>query len=340
MKIENKIECPYCDGKAILRRQRQELTYRKEVFKMIEHFYKCEKCGEEFTTTESDTITLVQVHNQYRERHKIPFPEDMVLLREKYGLSATKMSEVLGLGVNGYSNYEKGEMPNPAIANLIKTAEKPEVFLELLENAKLYFSDNSFEKAKNKVCSLINENRKSKSVYSILNVTGSPNNYTGYKKINTEKIAGLVTGFIRKSKADFNNKLKLNKQLFYTDFLHYKNYGKSITGLTYRAINYGPVPASYDNIYAWLENEQVISSHWTKTNSGAAIESFTTEAAIESIVFSDEELETIDSIVHQFKNMSAWEIVDLSHKERAWKESEADKKLISYQEYAFDLIGI
>jgi hypothetical protein len=31
-------------------------------------------------------------------------------------------------------------------------------------------------------------------------------------------------------------------------------------------------------------------------------------------------------------------MVDLSHKEKAWKELEPGKQLISYQDYAFDLI--
>lgn len=334
-----KIECPYCDGMAVLKKQPKELTYRKEMFKIIEHFYKCEKCNEEFTTTETDTISLVQAHNQYREKHRILFPEEIVAIKEKYGLSATKMSEVLGLGVNGYSNYENGEMPNPAIANLIKTADKPEVFLELLENAKQCFSKNSFEKVKHKVSLLIDEDRRSKPYYTTLNTSANPTNYNGYKKTSAKKIAGLVTAFINRSKADFNSKLKLNKQLFYADFLHYKNHGESITGLTYRAINYGPVPANYDSIYAWLENEQIISSYWIKTNSGAAIESFIAVTTVEPLVFSYEEQETINSIIDQFKNMSAWEIVDLSHREKAWKESEEGRKLISYQQYAFDLIG-
>ncbi len=334
-----RIECPYCDGTAVLQKKAGELTYRKEVFKVIEHFYQCEKCHETFTTTESDTITLIQAHNQYREKYNIPFPEEIIALKEKYGLSATKMSEVLGLGVNGYSNYEKGEMPNPAIANLITTAAKPDVFLELLENAKSHFSDNSFEKVKTKVYALIHESKKAKPFYTALNIYNDANNYTGYQRVNADKIANLVTRFIKESKADYNNKLKLNKQLFYVDFRHYKNYGKSITGLTYRAINYGPVPANYDNIYTYLENEQIISSNWIKTNSGSAVETFTTEAAFESIVFSDEELETISGVVHQFKDTSSWDIVDLSHRERAWKELENGRKLISYQEYAFDLAG-
>jgi len=63
-----RLECPYCDGTAVLREQQRELVYRKEQFKAVEYFYKCGKCSEEFTTTESDEATLLQVHDQYRER--------------------------------------------------------------------------------------------------------------------------------------------------------------------------------------------------------------------------------------------------------------------------------
>jgi uncharacterized phage-associated protein len=212
--------------------------------------------------------------------------------------------------------------------------------MQLLENAKQYFSENSFEKVKQRVSLLIDEDRRSKPYYTTLNTSANPTDYSGYKKTSAKKIVALVIALINQSKEEFNSKLKLNKQLFYTDFLHYKNYGKSITGLTYRAINYGPVPANYDSIYAWLENEQIISSYWIKANSGAAIESFITSAAIEPLVFSQEEQETIDAIINQFKNMSAWDIVDLSHREPAWKESEKEKKLISYQQYAFDLKAV
>jgi len=38
--------------------------------------------------------------------------------------------------------------------------------------------------------------------------------------------------------------------------------------------------------------------------------------------------------------VSTWDIVDLSHKEKAWKELESTKQLIGYQNYAFELTTI
>lgn len=338
--MNHKIECPYCDGYATSQRQSKDLTYRKEVFRVVAHYYKCEKCGEEFTTTESDTITLMQAHNQYREKNNIPFPQEIAAIREKYELSAAKMSEVLGLGANGYSNYEKGEMPLPAIANLITTAAKPEVFEEWLDKARVHFSENAFKKAKDKIAFLIEKQRQFNPFYSSLNIYNKPNNYTGYKLPSADRIASLIANFIQKCKPEFNDKLKLNKLLFFTDFCHYKNYGQSVSGLSYRAIQYGPVPSNYDNIYTFLENEQIIASDWIRLPNGSAREVFITEADFDPKLFTAEELETVSQIAKRFDNISTWDIVELSHEEKAWKELEANRELIGYQDYAFELQAV
>ncbi len=340
MKMKQKIECPYCDGFANLHKEGKDISYRKDVFKIIAHFYACEKCAEEFTTTEADNISLIQAYNQYREKNNIPFPEEIVAIRQKYDLSASKMSEVLGLGVNGYSNYENGEIPTPAYGNLMSATAEPVMFLNLLDKSKEHFNKNKFKKVREKVLYLLQTADASKDICSRLNVYTEPNNYTGYKKPVPKRIANMLTYLIRHSKPDFNDKLKLNKLLFFTDFTHYKNYGKSISGLSYRAIQYGPVPANYDNIYAYLENEQLITPQFLKLANGGAREVFISEADFDKTLFNDEEIQTISTIAERFADISTWDIVDLSHKEKAWKELEANKALIRYQDYAFELKGV
>ncbi len=335
--MKKRIECPYCEGYANLQKEPRELKYRKEVFKIVAHYYKCEKCEEEFTTTESDTISLMQAHNQYRERNNIPFPEEISAIREKYDLPASKMSEVLGLGANGYSNYENGEIPTPAYGNLISAASEPHTFMNLLDKAKEHFSDQAFKKLKERVTYLIQTDKETEDLCAHLNVYGQPNNFTGYKKTGPTKIANIVIYYLQHSKPDFNDKLKLNKQLFYTDFTHYKNYGSSITGLSYRAIKYGPVPANYDNVFAYLENEQLVTPQFLKLPNGGAREVFVSDADFEKKLFNESELETLNKIIERFADISSWDIVDLSHEEKAWKDLEASKGLIGYQEYAFQL---
>lgn len=337
--MKNQIDCAYCDRQAHLQKGGKELTYRKEVFKIVEHFYKCEKCKEEFTTNETDTVSLLQAHNQYRERHSIPFVEDIIAIKEKYDLSASKMSEVLCLGANGFSNYENGEIPTPAIGNLIATVSKAEVFKTMLEKAKNSFSNGSYKKALDKANYLIDCEKTSQPFYVRLNQYQEPNSFTGYKKTNKEKIANLIVNYIINCNPDFNDRLKLNKLLFYTDFVSYKLFGVSITGLSYRAIDYGPVPTFYDNIYTYLENENIINSNWIKDPNGSAKETFISSSEYNKTLFDEKEKFAIDVITQIFKDIPSWDLVELSHKEQGWIELHPERKVIDYQKYAFNLVG-
>ena len=90
--------------------------------------------GESFTTTELDVFNLNQVYNKYREKHNIPFPDQIMELRKKYKLSASVMSKILGFGINSYRNYENGEVPSISNANLITNVLKsPHHFKHLME---------------------------------------------------------------------------------------------------------------------------------------------------------------------------------------------------------------
>ena len=334
------IECPYCDGQAEMKKENKELNFRKESYKVVAHFYKCNQCAEEFTTTDTDTLTILQAHNQYREKHRIPFIEDICAIRGNYELPANKMSEVLGLGVNGYSNYEKGEIPSPAIGNLIHTISEPTVFIGLLQGAKYLFTNNAYVKAMAKVNSLIQKEKDVNPFYYKINLYDDANNFTGYKKPNYDKLANLIIAFITRCKPQFNDRLKMNKLLYYVDFYHYKLVGFSLTGLSYRAIQYGPVPTYYENLYTYFENAGVICSSWTKTENGAGKEVFQTTGEFDATYYNTEELETIETIISKFKNTSSWDLIDLSHKEKGWMELKAEKGIISYQEYAFELMGV
>ncbi len=53
-------------------------------------------------------------------------------------------------------------------------------------------------------------------------------------------------------------------------------------------------------------------------------------------LFTDNELKTLHSVTERFKNTSTNEMIDINHKEKAWIENCADKKLIDYK-YAFEL---
>jgi transcriptional regulator with XRE-family HTH domain len=66
--------------------------------------------------------------------------------RERYGLSAIKMAQVLGLGVNQYAKYEQGEMPSESIGKMLRSIQTPAVFMGYIDSAKNQFSEAEYKK--------------------------------------------------------------------------------------------------------------------------------------------------------------------------------------------------
>ena len=67
-------------------------SFRGEEYTYIHTAYECEDSGELFTTSESDDAGFLQVTNQYRIRYGIPFTDEIIAVRKRYGVSAAKMS--------------------------------------------------------------------------------------------------------------------------------------------------------------------------------------------------------------------------------------------------------
>jgi uncharacterized phage-associated protein/DNA-binding transcriptional regulator YiaG len=315
-----------------------KLNFRKEEFELTYHYYLCEDSKEHFTTDELDRINQTQVHNRYREKYGIPFPEEIRAIRDKYEMSASKMSEILGFGANSYRLYESGEIPSVANGRLIADIEKPEVFLkqvlassELLtpkERGKLERrATDMIEKQKNNFWEILSAAEK-KFYYEF------PNHLSGFKKLDTDKIVQLITYFGREIQP---LKTKLNKLLFYSDFGYFRRTGYSMTGITYRAIPWGPVPAEYENLYNQLANEGKIQISNIEFPNGYDGEAFEGLVEFEKANFNEIELDVLSKVALKFKDLTSKQIVDLSHEEIGWIENKDNRELISYPKYAFEL---
>jgi DNA-binding transcriptional regulator YiaG len=316
--------------------KKEKIPFRKEEFEVIYHFY--EDQGHQFTTDETDEVTVQQVYNQYREKYKLPFPEQIQAIREKYQVSASKMSEVLGFGINVYRQYESGEVPNQSNARLIQLAKDPAEFrkLVLLSNA---FNEKEQEKILKRVEGLIQEEKSYFSQliindYLLCNDT-EPSSKNGYVLPNLEKIQNVIIYLVEHI---VPWKTGLNKLLFYTDFAHYRNYGKSIMGLQYRAIPLGTVPSNYDRILANVVEKELVQVEYVQFNNGNVGENYKPNPLhpFDENLFSELELETLRSIVGGFKGKTTSQIVKQNHQEKAWIDNYEHKGLVDYG-YAFGL---
>ncbi len=326
--MKSPIDCPFCDGTASLHHERRNLDYRNENFMVTQAFYQCASCQESFTTTASDTFSMNQLHAQYRAKHRIPFPEELVAIRTKYKLAAKRMSQLLGLGDNAYGLYEKGDMPSLANANLIRMSTKPSVFYSMVE-------DIVDEKERQMIKRVHTENVS----VPVFNISVGADEFTGFRRPNFNRVIQALSYFLTQSAPEFNSPLKLNKVLFYLDFAGFKYLGRSLTGLSYRAIKHGPVPSFYDTLFAELKNQNYLNVDTVDAGNNV-IEVFQSQTTPDLSIFSAEEVEILDKVVQTFANTSTARIRDISHDEKGWKDLNLNRELISYTDYAFDLIAV
>lgn len=329
------MKCPFCESEAEYKIELVKITFRKEDFNIHKLFYKCEMCKEQFTTNELDDVNINQVYNQYREKYQIPFPKQLTHIRERYGLSASKMAEVLGFGVNIYRNYENGEVPNISNGTLLNLIRMPEEFKKVVMSKKKIFSEKQFDKLIDKLNRLI-EKEKSKNYLDriILDENLIPNEYSGFSVPSIDKYANMFLFFLEKNTNLF--KVKLNKLLFYADFYHFKKTGYSISGYKYQALQNGPVPYRYDLIYDYLEQNDFIQYQVVEIGENL-VEKPLPKQKFNNSLFDNAEFETLNTIHNNFKNYSRQKLVELSHQEKAWEEQIKHKGVISYLNYAFNL---
>lgn len=331
--MKREIESPYGNGKALLKYEITKEVFRKEEFRIRKFYYKCQISGQEFTTTEAGDLNITQLYNLYRERKNILFPEEIKKMREDYGLSAAKMSEVLGFGVNTYSNYEKGEIPNDSNATLLNQVYKPENFLAIIEEKQKLFREKQYKELVTRINKQIRDNKGVKLFKSIFSIKSKPDEYTGYRLPNLEKAANVVLYFLDQK---YTYITRLNKYLFYADFLNFSRTGYSITGLNYGAIDMGPVPNLYNLLYGMMDSERYIKysydfQHDKELPKYIPLKKFNSE------LFTEQETETLKTVLKKFRFEKTGKIIEISHDEDAWKKNVKKKATISYMEYGFDL---
>ncbi len=320
-----------------LTKEQRSMIFRKETFDIVFHYYKCEDSREQFTSAALDELNMNQVYNQYRDKFNIPFPDEINNIRSKYGLSASKMSEILGFGVNSYRQYEAGEIPSVANAKLIQMVDDPQNFMEMTalcgtldEKARGKYIQKAIFLAEEKKRNIFNINFKE---YLLGNHLADI--YSGYRNPNFEKITEMVVYFSDKL-SPF--KTKMNKLLFYADFLMFKQSCFSISGMRYKAIEMGPVPINFQSIFEYLANKDEIDIFTTEFPQGYIGEQFKAknDRPFKAELFSENELNVLEKVANVFKPTSTNQMIEISHLEEAWKKNEKNKSVISY-EYAFDL---
>ena len=327
---------PFTGKEMSIQKEWRTMTYKKEEFRVCFHTWKCEDTGEQFEDDHFAQLNYDQVQNQYRAKYAIPFKEEIAGIRVKYELSAIKMSHILGFGDNTYRQYEAGEMPTQANARLILMAANPVDFKNMVKISNL--DDVMNEKLTKRIDHLLQEeirNTDKRMLESYFLGMQRPSVYSGFRMPDLDKFAEMVFFFSEKLQPW---KTKLNKLLFYADFLCFGMSGKSISGVNYRAIPMGPVPDKFQTLFEFLNNTQVVEINTSYFTNGGIGEQFfpAKERKFNSALFTEQEINSLVAVAERFKSVSTDDIIEISHKEKAWLDNKDKLDLIDYL-YAFDL---
>lgn len=328
---------PFTGKEMTIQTEWRTMSYKKEDFRVCFHVWKCEDTGEQFEDEHFAQLNYEQVQHQYRAKYNIPFKEEITAIREKYDLSALKMSQILGFGDNTYRLYETGEMPSQSNARLIQLCSDAHEFRKLVDLSNA-IEGATLEKLQRRIDHLLNERKNNKHknfITEFLFGSLQPTLHNGFKKPDVDKFAQMVLFFAEQQQPW---KTKLNKLLFYTDFTHFKLTGNSISGAVYKAIPMGPVPDKFQSIYEFLARQNIVDVNCTYFNDGGLGERFTPSknSNFNPTLFTEKELTVLKSISERFKNTSTSDIIEISHKEKAWIENNENRDIIDYF-YAFDL---
>ncbi|HEV2855512.1 MAG TPA: Panacea domain-containing protein [Thermoanaerobaculia bacterium] len=147
---------------------------------------------------------------------------------------------------------------------------------------------------------------------------------------NDGKMKELILYLAARSEKDPRfSSTKLNKLLFYCDFLAYRRWGRSITGHSYWKLRFGPAPKAMLPILRQMQKEgdceEIRRDYYGREQRRVA-----GKRAPKLCLFSPEELGLADQIVEALWENSATEVSDLSHDFIGWKVA-ALNEVIPYE---------
>jgi uncharacterized phage-associated protein len=134
-----------------------------------------------------------------------------------------------------------------------------------------------------------------------------------------QKVKELILLFSELSEGDATfGATKLNKLLFFSDFLAYQIHGKSISGSKYEARPQGPMLKNFYAVQDEMQGNKEIAIRTSEYGGYRQNRTLALRTANLS-QFSGEELEIVMRVLNEYRNMNASQISALSHEFLGWQ---------------------
>ena len=308
--------------------------YKGQIVEVEENIAVCNKCGTDIFVPDIENDNLKRLYSKYKELTGLISTEEIIKLREKYNLSQRELVAILGWGKMTINRYENGSLPSKSHSDILKDIIKDEEHLKSI--VKEAFQGKRITlKTYDKVSVSFNSSKRNLINSLIeLELKHDEDILNGFRKFDIERVENLISYIA--AKVDNLYKTSLNKYLWFIDFENFKENVRSITGLRYVKQQYGPVieEKGYEQIIN-LFDDKFYKQEIEDENSISSKTKIISKNNYDMSIYTESELEVIDSVINKLKDMRCGKISDESHKELGWIENDIND-IISY-DYADEL---
>ena len=317
--------CPLCDKTHEVEERKRitTITLKGEEVTYEEKFYFCTNAAENENEFENGAMTnenLLNARNAYRVKMGLLTSDEIVAIRENYGLSQVDLAKLLGWGDATISRYESKAIQDEAYDTMLRLIkDNPLQALESLKKTSDKFSVKKRLEIRAKIVEKLDSYGKEfltrqtfEGEYANFE---EPSDSNGFAILNIDKIEAMISYLAQKVNNLF--KVKLMKMLWYSDVLSFAEIGRSMSGLVYRHEAMGALPVGH---YSLMNLENLNVQEEMSYNYDTMLHVYPV-ANMDYSVLTDEEKVILDKVIIKFKDYKTKDIVDYMHDEKAYIET-------------------
>ena len=258
------MNCPLCDKTHEVEERKRfaAITLKGDKITYEERFYYCSNADEEENEFETASMTnenLLNARNAYRVKNGLLTSDEIVAIRESYGLSQVDLARLLGWGEATISRYESKAIQDEAYDTMLRLIkDNPLQALEFLKKNSVKFSVLKRREIRSKMVEKLDSCGKeylTRQAFEGEYVNfEEPSDSNGFVLLDIDKLEAVISYIAEQVSNLF--KVKLMKMLWYADALSYTENGYAITGLVYRHNEMGALPIGHYSLMN-LENLNV-----------------------------------------------------------------------------------
>lgn len=257
-------------------------------------------------------------------------PDQVRDLRARYGLSQRALGRLLGWGEITVHRYEAGTPPDGVHNDLLVALQDPIVMRAYIARHESRLTPLD----RRRIEAVLTRDLVPEAAAALrrgLQVLMDRYNDAerGNRPFDFDRLSAMVLFFTSRGST---TRTKLLKLLFYSDFLAFKVYHRSLSGTPYRKFPFGPVPEHYELLLTQMETEGLITAEpfvYQSPDGPQPGTSYHASGDLKRRALSELDMAVLDTVAGRLFRFNAKRIAERSHQEIAWRDTD-ERTLIPY----------